>query len=849
MGKAGKVLHVLATVAGIDLSEVYLANATRCWGKRNPKNSEVDACHDYLIQDLQEVQPQVIIALGLPAVRSLYKQSTMKSIAGFTLFNDNLPGIPIIPTFHPSFLMRGNWSDTAQVLTHFRKAWRIAKEGMDYRMGSYTGITTLEQLRGLRDYILGGDVSLLSVDTETCGLSWMDDELLCISLTPEEGVGYSVPIMHRGTRTVTVKKKKKDVEVEEFFPTPFWSEEEFPETLALLNDILSSDIPKCGQNFGFDIRFLEREDSEEAVNVVTALGLKVNNFQHDTKMASRLLQETVPANLTTLNANWTDIPFYESSVKDLKSKMWEVKDEDLWVYGATDTDVTQRVLPQLLEGLESEGSLWIYNNISIPLVRAATEMERRGVLVGTEYFDRLCSYYTKEVGEKKEAINKVLGRTLEKPTYYLTLQKLLFEELKLPLTNASTPSSYKGGKVSERCKNCKKTTPCSPKHAATGGDELEELYERTQHPILPPLISLKSVEKMKSTYLDGSDGTGGFKRHIRNDNRIHSRWQAGGAETGRFTSQDPNMMNPPKGIKIDNDEYDIHTKDAIRSMFVAPEGYSVGNIDWAQMEVWVLAYETQDPTLLELLNSGKDVHTHTARTLCALGISSVFPLSSADPELSDEEWREKHEDLRDGSKTFTFGIMYQLTEAGAAARLNCSEEESGRLFQAFLGEVFPTLQDYFSTVREKILRDFGVQNIFGRWRHFPEVPVLLGLGQGYQNHLEGVIRQGVNFPIQSGAHDLHSLAHINHERDEVLSVRASIVSEMHDSVAFYGVTEELEEIARLTKTTWEAVAKDTVLQDGNKLGWEIPVEVKYGRSFGDLDYTLTADGKLLTPAA
>ncbi|KKK96209.1 hypothetical protein LCGC14_2665050, partial [marine sediment metagenome] len=445
-----------------------------------------------------------------------------------------------------------------------------------------------------------------------------------------------------------------------------------------------------------------------------------------------------------LNARWTDIPYYEAAVKDLKSRMWEVKDKDLWVYGATDTDVTQRVLPQLVEGLEEEGSDWIYKNISIPLVRAAVEMEKRGALIDIDYFGRLCAYYKKEVEGKKSEVNKVLGRELDKPTYYLTLQKLLFEELGLPLTNASTPSSYKGGKVSERCKNCKKTAPCSPKHAATGGDELEELSERSPHPILPPLIALKSVEKMKSTYLDGSDGTGGFKRHIRKDNRIHARWQAGGAETGRFTCEAPNMMNPPKGIKIDNDEYDIHTKDAIRSMFVAPEGYSVGNIDWAQMEVWVLAYETQDPTLLELLNSGKDVHTYTSRKLCSLGLSSAFPASAAAPDLSEDEWREKYDSVRDRSKTFTFGIMYQLTEQGAADRLGCSLEESGRLFQAFMGDVFPTLREYFATVREKILRDFGVQNKFGRWRHFPEVPVLLGLGREYQTHLEGVIRQGIN---------------------------------------------------------------------------------------------------------
>ena len=459
------------------------------------------------------------------------------------------------------------------------------------------------------------------------------------------------------------------------------------------------------------------------------------------------------------------------------------------------------------------------------------------------YFDDLCAYYGQQVTVGRQKVNKVVGREVDKPTYWQNTQELLFVERGLPLTAEVTPAAAKGGKNTPKCKDCNRGEPCGPKHASTGKDALLELNARHPDAVLPPLIHLKGAEKMKSTYLDGA-GDGGFKQWIQIDNRIYANWNAGAAETGRFTCQDPNMMNPPKKVEVMSDEFNVHSKDAIRQMLIAPPGYVIGNIDWAQMEVWVLAYATQDPVLLDLLESGKDVHTYVARKLCALGISSVFPGDHHLPNLSDDEWKRQFTSVRDDAKTFTFGLAYQLTEQGAADRLHCSVEEASLLFQAFLNDVFPTLPNFFANIREEILRFGGTKNRFGRWRHFPEVQVLLALGQGYGHHLEGVIRQGINFPIQSGGHDMHSLAHIAHENNPVLSEIARIVSEMHDSVMFEAREETIEETAWMAKEAWEKIPRETILADGSKLGWKVPVEISWGRSFGELNNTLTADGKI-----
>lgn len=831
VGKAGRVLKVIEWAAGIDQYKVWHDNATRCWGKRNPKPQEVDACHDYLIEELRELNPTVIVALGGAALRSLHRPGvTVSSVMGFTLYNDELPGIPVIGTFHPSYIMRGHWDEVALVLSHFRKAKRIADEGgIEEKMGSYIGITTLDELRALRDYLLGPSVSNLSLDTETCGLSWMDDELLCISFSGEEGTGYSVPILHRGERTVMKMagrgKNRKETPETEWCPVPYWDlDTEMPEVLEILDEILSSDVPKSGQNIGFDLRMLERRPDEVAVKAKTAFGFHVNNVVHDTRMLHSLLSEAVPSNLTVMTALHTDIPYYEGELVGLKSQMWHVPDKKLWEYGGADADAVQTLVPKLYPRVQDEGTGWVYENISIPLIRCATKLEERGVYIDIEYFDKLCLYYKDRLKETRVELNEMVGREVEHPTYYQTVQQLVFKDLGLPLTNRATDGAL------DDCSRCKYDSPCSPKHAATSADALEELNQRAPHPALPLLIDLRHTEKFYSVYLEGGK-SGGFRAHIREDGRIHARWNAARAATGRFSCENPNLMNAPKEVKIYSDKYGIHSDDAIRSIFAAPPGYGCVNADWSQAEVWVMAYETGDRILLDLLLEGKDIHAYVARALCKLGVSGRFPQAIVDETLSLEDWKDKYKEVRDRGKTFVFGMNYGLTVEGAAQRLGCSPEEAAPLLSHYVQYIFPSMEPFFLRIRDEMFQHGSVANCFRRRRHFAEVPLLAVLR--YRGDLEGAIRQGFNMPIQSGAHDLHSLAHIATERE--LSPFVQPVLEMHDSLLMYAPEDRLEKAAAATKALWESIARDTILPSGERLDWQIPVDVKYGKSFGALE--------------
>lgn len=289
-------------------------------------------------------------------------------------------------------------------------------------------------------------------------------------------------------------------------------------------------------------------------------------------------------------------------------------------------------------------------------------------------------------------------------------------------------------------------------------------------------------------------------------------------------------MNPPKGVQIHEPKYNIDSDDAVREMFGAPPGYGCINADWSQAELWVMAYETQDETMLGLLESGADIHSYVSRELCKLGISPKFPKEFVDDGLPLAEWKDKYTAVRDDGKVFVFGMNYGLTEEGAGQRLGCTAQEAAPLLGHYVQNIFPGMADYFNRIRTSMYRDGTTVNKFGRRGHFDEIAILAALK--YRYDIESSVRVGYNMPIQSGAHDLHSLAHIATERELVPKVLPVI--EMHDSLLQYAKKDELKKRALEVKALWEYTARHTILADGSELGWEIPVDVQIGPSFGSL---------------
>ena len=125
VGKAGQLLDRMISAMGFDRDEVYVCNIVKCRPPKNrkPEPDEMAACRPYLAEQLELVEPKVIVALGATAVEGLLGISGgITRLRGtWRLYNGR---IAVMPTFHPAYLLRTPeakrdvWNDLKQVLKH-----------------------------------------------------------------------------------------------------------------------------------------------------------------------------------------------------------------------------------------------------------------------------------------------------------------------------------------------------------------------------------------------------------------------------------------------------------------------------------------------------------------------------------------------------------------------------------------------------------------------------------------------------------------------------------------------------------------------------------------------------------
>jgi DNA polymerase len=130
VGKAGQLLTRIITAMGLTRDSVYIANILKCRpdtpgqasGNRKPTSEEMQTCIPYLHEQIDLIRPKVIVALGATAVEGLLGKTI-----GITRFRGNWQtyrGLPLMPTYHPAYLLRNQasiekrrvWEDMMQVM-------------------------------------------------------------------------------------------------------------------------------------------------------------------------------------------------------------------------------------------------------------------------------------------------------------------------------------------------------------------------------------------------------------------------------------------------------------------------------------------------------------------------------------------------------------------------------------------------------------------------------------------------------------------------------------------------------------------------------------------------------------
>jgi len=231
--------------------------------------------------------------------------------------------------------------------------------------------------------------------------------------------------------------------------------------------------------------------------------------------------------------------------------------------------------------------------------------------------------------------------------------------------------------------------------------------------------------------------------------------------TGRLSSQDPNLQNIP--IKTAQGK-------RIREAFVAPDGWQIISADYSQIELRIMAHLSNDAGLMKAFINGEDVHRQTA--------SEIFGTPLA--EISSEQRRY--------AKTINFGLIYGMSAFGLSKSLGIARD-AAKLYMDRYFQRYPNVLHYMENIRKIARNDGFVETICGRrlW--------ISGLDSSNAMMRQGAERAAINAPMQGSAADLIKLAMI-----EVASwlhreqLQSRLLMQVHDELVLEVPRHEIERI-------------------------------------------------------
>ncbi len=121
VGRSGQLLDKILAAVSLTRNDIFITNIVKCRppGNRDPHSEEVIACWPYLDEQIKILRPRVIVTLGAPAAKTLL--DTTEGIGRLRGRFHDYHGIPLLPTYHPAYLLR------SYTLENRKKVWEDMK--------------------------------------------------------------------------------------------------------------------------------------------------------------------------------------------------------------------------------------------------------------------------------------------------------------------------------------------------------------------------------------------------------------------------------------------------------------------------------------------------------------------------------------------------------------------------------------------------------------------------------------------------------------------------------------------------------------------------------------------------
>jgi DNA polymerase-1 len=228
----------------------------------------------------------------------------------------------------------------------------------------------------------------------------------------------------------------------------------------------------------------------------------------------------------------------------------------------------------------------------------------------------------------------------------------------------------------------------------------------------------------------------------------------------------------------------------IRSAFKPKEGCVFVSADYSQIELRVLAYLSQDPTLVTAFKESLDIHRLTA--------SGLFNVAA---ELVSSEQRQM-------GKRINFSILYGLTAYGLAKDLDISNAIAKKYIDTFMAQ-YPGVVAWMEKVIEKTKEKGYVETLMGKRRYLP------GIYERNRTLYDLARRVAINTVAQGTAAELMKMGMIALEKSlRESGSQARILLQIHDELLLEVPVEEQARVEKLTASLLEGV-----------VSWNIPLVV------------------------
>ena len=503
------------------------------------------------------------------------------------------------------------------------------------------------------------------------------------------------------------------------------------------------DAKKIGHNLKYDS------------HVFANHGIELNGTDFDSMLESYVLNSTATRhNLNAVAKRYLNMD--TTSYEDVAGKgakqigFNQVSLEDAIPYAAEDADVSLQLHQTLHPKLMAMNSLAkLYTDIEAPLLKVLQTIERNGVLIDESMLEKQSDQFAITLKELESKVHSLAGAefNLSSPKQ---LQEILYDKLSLPIL--------------------KKTPKGQP---STAESVLQRLAG--DFPIVQTILKYRTTAKLKTTYTD--------KLPLmvnQNTGRVHTSYHQAVTATGRLSSSDPNLQNIP-----------IRTVEGkrIRQAFIAPNGFQILAADYSQIELRIMAHNSQDPGLLDAFQAGLDIHQATAAEIFAVDLESV----SAEQRRS--------------AKAINFGLIYGMSAFGLTRQLGITRGDAQEYIELYFAR-YPQVKIYMDAIRNQARESGFVETVFGRRLYLPDID-----SRNYQRR-QYAERSAINAPMQGTAADIIKKAMIDLERQLVEeSIDAKIIMQVHDELVLEVKDNSVDAVRELvTEAMGKAADLDVVLK-------------------------------------